>query len=60
VILLARVMKNDPVDSVFNGLGRLGELAHRALSATETGRLRWYAAGIAAGSLLFLAIVLLS
>jgi hypothetical protein len=28
------------------------------LSRTETGRVRWYAAGMAAGSVLFLAVVL--
>jgi NADH-quinone oxidoreductase subunit L len=60
VIWLARALKGDPIDSIFTGLGRLSELANRALSATETGRLRWYAAGIATGSLVFLAIVLLS
>jgi hypothetical protein len=28
------------------------------LSRTETGRVRWYAAGMVAGSVLFLAVVL--
>jgi hypothetical protein len=36
----------------------MNELAWRILSRTETGRLRWYAAGIAAGSVVFIAVVL--
>jgi hypothetical protein len=38
----------------------LTEACHRALRATETGHVRWYASGLAIGSALFLAVVLLS
>ncbi len=50
--------KGDIVDTVYNGIARLAELSWRVLSLTESGRLRWYAAGIAAGSVLFVAIVI--
>jgi hypothetical protein len=33
-------------------------LCYRALSLTETGKLRWYAAWIAGGSAIFVAIVM--
>jgi len=36
----------------------LTELFYRGLSQTETGRVRWYAMGMAAGSVLFIAMVL--
>ena len=58
VIWLARVNRNDVVDSLFDGVAWLGGLAYRGLSMTETGNLRWYAAGIAAGSVVFVAIAL--
>ena len=46
------------VDGFYAGVARMNELAWRILSHTETGRLRWYAAGIAAGSVVFIAVVL--
>ena len=39
-------------------LRELAQLLYRGLSHTETGRVRWYAAGMAAGSALFIAMVL--
>ena len=39
-------------------LRELTELFYRGLSHTETGRVRWYAAAMAAGSVLFIAMVL--
>ena len=54
----ARVDKSDFIDALYTGVARLSEIAWRVLSLTETGRLRWYAAGIAAGSVIFIAVVL--
>jgi len=54
----ARIDKNDFIDRFYTGIARLNQLAWRVLSRTETGRLRWYAAGIAAGSVVFIAVVL--
>jgi len=58
VVWFARVDKNDIVDSFYTGCARLSELFYRALRTTETGRVRWYAAAIVFGSIIFVAIVL--
>ena len=58
LVWLAHVDKHDYVDGFFTGVARLNEIAWRGLSRTETGKLRWYAAGIAVGSIVFIAVVL--
>jgi len=58
VVWISQVNKNDIVDSFYDGIASVTELAYRALSRMQTGRMRWYAAGIAAGSALFIAIAL--
>jgi NADH-quinone oxidoreductase subunit L len=55
--LLSEWNKDDFIDDFHNGLARLCVSAHRALSASQTGRLRWCMTGIAAGAVLALAIV---
>jgi NADH-quinone oxidoreductase subunit L len=54
----AKVNKDDFVDAIYTALALIVEVFHRALSLTETGRVRWYAAGIVAGSLAFVAMAL--
>ncbi len=58
VMWFARVDKSDFVDSFYDGVAYLSESFYRGLRTTENGRIRWYAAGIVAGSLIFVAIVL--
>ncbi|HWR51790.1 MAG TPA: NADH-quinone oxidoreductase subunit L [Bryobacteraceae bacterium] len=58
VIWLARINKGDVVDTFYDGLAWMSQLAYRGLSLTQTGNLRWYAAGLAVGSVLFVAIVM--
>jgi NADH-quinone oxidoreductase subunit L len=58
LVWLAQVNKNDFIDAFYAGVARINEIAWRVLSRTETGKLRWYAAGIAAGSIVFIAVVL--
>ena len=58
VVWIARVNKADVVDSIYDGLASLATLCYRALSLTETGKLRWYAAWIAGGSAHLVAIVM--
>lgn len=58
VIWFARVDKGDVVDAFYNGIADLNQLLYRGLSLTENGRVRWYAAAIAAGTVLFVAIAL--
>ena len=57
-IWAAQINKSDFVDAFYRGVAQLTELFYRGLSRTQTGRLRWYAAGMAVGSVLFLAMVL--
>ena len=57
-IWAAEINKSDFVDAFYAGVARLTELFYRGLSQTETGRVRWYAMGMAAGSVLFIAMVL--
>jgi len=58
VIWIARVNKADLVDSIYDGLASLTAICYRVLSLTETGKLRWYAAWIAGGTVAFVAIVM--
>jgi NADH-quinone oxidoreductase subunit L len=57
-IWVSEINKSDFVDAFYAGVAWLVQLFYRGLSGTETGRVRWYAAGMAAGSVLFLAVVL--
>ena len=57
-VWLSNINKNDVVDAFFTAIARLTDLLYRGLSRTETGRIRWYAAAMAAGSVLFVAMVL--
>ncbi len=50
--------RNDFIDGFYQGIASLTEIAWSALRATETGRVRWYAAWITAGTVIFVAIVL--
>jgi len=56
-IWASEINKSDFVDAFYTGVARLAEWFYRGLSSTETGRVRWYAAGMAAGTVLFLAVV---
>jgi NADH-quinone oxidoreductase subunit L len=59
VVWFARVDKRDIIDKFYDGLAALSRACYRALSATESGRLRWYAASIVGGTVVFVFIVLL-
>jgi NADH-quinone oxidoreductase subunit L len=58
-IWATQINKGDFVDAFYTGIAGLTQLFYRGLSNTETGRVRWYATCMAAGSVLFLAMVLL-
>ncbi|HEX5410532.1 MAG TPA: NADH-quinone oxidoreductase subunit L [Terriglobia bacterium] len=58
ILWFARVDKSDVVDYIYSGIALVTELLFHGVRKTETGRMRWYAAGIAAGSIIFLAVVL--
>jgi len=57
-VWISQINKGDFVDSLYTGIARLADLLYRGLSSTETGRVRWYAAAMAGGSVVFLAVVL--
>lgn len=57
-VWISQINKSDFVDSFYTGVARLADLSYRALSATETGRVRWYTAAMAGGAVVFLAVVL--
>jgi NADH-quinone oxidoreductase subunit L len=57
-IWATQINKSDFVDALYTGIARVAELSYRGLSSTETGRVRWYAAAMAAGSVLFIALVI--
>lgn len=50
---------SDIVDYMYTGVAKLADVSSNALRATHNGRVRWYAAGVAAGFVVLFAIVLL-
>ena len=58
VIWFAHMDRNDFMDRFYDGIARLNEFSWRILRTTQNGRIRWYAAGITAGVVVFVAIVL--
>lgn len=53
----ARVDQADFIDRFYSGLASLSRAAYRQLSESETGRVRRYAAGITAGSIVLIAML---
>jgi NADH-quinone oxidoreductase subunit L len=56
-IFLAHINRNDFIDLFYNGLAAVTAFIHRILSRTQTGKLRWYAMGLAAGAILTITII---
>jgi NADH-quinone oxidoreductase subunit L len=57
-VAAAEATAHDPVDLPYRWLADLTQLGHRALRATQTGKLRWYAAALAAGVVAMIALEL--
>jgi NADH-quinone oxidoreductase subunit L len=55
---LARLNRGDVVDAFYTGVALANRAANRLLSETVNGRLRWYGAWLAAGSLAAIAIMM--
>jgi NADH-quinone oxidoreductase subunit L len=53
---LARANKRDVVDLFFEAVAWLARAFHRLLSLTQTGQVRWYAAGIAIGAVIVIGV----
>ncbi len=56
---LARVDKGDVVDLLYRFVAWVTVIFYRALRTTQTGQVRWYAAGVAMGAVAIIAIVVL-
>jgi len=54
----ARADKNDFVDLFYDGVAATCRAFWRGLRTTETGRVRWYAASIAIGTVVFIILVI--
>lgn len=57
---LARVNRNDIVDRLYDGIARSSEAGYRLVSRTQTGRVRWYAAGVTFGAAMLIMIAVLA
>ena len=55
---VTRKSSKDVADLPIQGLGEVAMLGNRALRATQTGRVRWYAAGLAMGTIALLAVAI--
>ena len=56
---VTRESGSDLADVPIRGLGKIAMLGNRALRLTQTGRVRWYAAGLAMGTVALLAVAFL-
>jgi NADH-quinone oxidoreductase subunit L len=56
-VWLAQAGKGDFMDGFYVGVGYLTQAGFGALRRTQSGRIRWYAAVITAGTILFIAVV---
>ena len=56
--VLAALNKGDVVDWAVRSVAAVVRGGHRALALTQTGRLRWYAAGVALGAIVLLGLLL--
>ena len=57
LMFIANVNRRDIFDQLLIVITQTTKLGHNAMSATETGRVRWYAASIAIGAVVVLAVV---
>ena len=57
-VWVSQINKSDFIDAFYTRVSRLTDFFYREIIRTETGRVRWYAAAMAGGSVLFIAVVL--
>ena len=58
LVWFAAADKHDAIDRIYDGLAWTSRATWGALSSTETGRIRWYAAGLTVGALVITTIVI--
>jgi len=57
---LAKVNKDDIIDTFYGGITALAAVLNRGLSRSQTGRVRWYALGFVIGAVVLIGIVMVS
>ena len=58
-VWLARIGRNDVVDLFYHWIAWMNQVGYRAVSATQTGRIRSYAAGLAIGAVFVIGLVVI-
>ena len=59
-LAISHLLRKDPVDRTIGLIPRMAKGGSAAMSRTETGQLRWYAASIVAGAVLVLGAVVMA
>jgi NADH-quinone oxidoreductase subunit L len=59
VLWAARVNCDDAIDSIYDGIAWVTRVLHQQVRRTQTGRVRWYTASLAIGSISLIAIAVL-
>ena len=54
----AHLLRDEPVDLLYNGIVKLNVSLHHTLSNLQTGRMRWYASAMVSGLILLLGLLL--
>jgi len=55
----SRLNKDDFIDSIYDAIGWTSVACNRVLSASQSGRVRWYATGIVVGAVIVIGIAVL-
>jgi NADH-quinone oxidoreductase subunit L len=56
-VWLARTDRDDVIDSIYDAVAAFTERLHTSLRTTQTGRLAWYATGVALGAVILVTIM---
>ena len=56
-VYLARLNQSDVIDLFYTGIAQANQRLHGLLSRSQTGLVRWYAAGMTVGAILIILIV---
>ena len=56
IVFISRINKNDFINQFYMGLGSFIQLLNKALSATQNGKVRWYATALVIGAIIILTI----
>jgi NADH-quinone oxidoreductase subunit L len=59
-VKISRALATDPPDFLYEAIGRFARRAYDVMRATQTGRLRLYAAALGIGTAVLIAIVVLA